>query len=350
MKNQKRIRDYNIIIGEMKPGRMNSITDVKGVRVGHCTINSEDIQSGVTAVIPAEGNLFKNKVMGASSVINGFGKSVGLIQIEEMGAIETPILLTNTSCVGGVTQALVKIMFDENEDIADTTSTVNPVICECNDSYLNNSRKCAVGSEHVLKAIEDVSDEFEEGSVGAGRGMCCYRLKGGIGSASRQIELDGKMYHLGSLVLSNMGLTKDLVVNHKPVGKQIQERIKADEKPDAGSIIVIIGCDIPLTERQLKRICNRSITGISRTGSYLGNGSGEIAIAFSTKNRVGHEKDTDQSFSKFSRLFEPDMDLLFRATVESVEEAILNSLITAEKVVGVKERSRPILRDFTDLL
>lgn len=350
MKNQKRIRDYNIVIGEMKPGRLNAISDVKGVKVGHCTVDSGEIQSGVTAIIPAEGNLFKNKVMASSSVMNGFGKSVGLIQIEEMGSIETPILLTNTLCVGSVNQALVEKMVEENEYIANTTSTVNPVICECNDSYLNNRRKCTIGAEHVAKAIADVSCEFEEGSVGAGRGMSCYRLKGGIGSASRQIEFDEVVYHLGSLVLSNMGLTKDLIVNHKHIGKQVQERIKVDEKPDAGSIIVIIACDIPLSERQLKRICNRAIVGISRTGGYLGNGSGEIAIAFSTHNRLMHEKGKGQSLTKFGMLFESEIDMLFRAAIESVEEAILNSLITAERVVGFKGHTRAILKDFADLL
>ncbi len=350
MKSQKRIRDYNIVIGEMKPGRLNAITDVKGVKVGHCTVDSGEIQSGVTAVIPAEGNLFKNKVMAAVNVINGFGKPVGLTQIEEMGTIETPILLTNTLCVGGVTQALVKKMLGENEDIANTADTVNPVVLECNDSYLNDIRKCTIGSEHVTKALVDVSHEFEEGSVGAGRGMSCYRLKGGIGSASRQIEFDGEIYHLGCLVLSNMGLTKDLVVNHKHIGQHLQERIKADEKPDTGSVIVIIACEVPLTERQLKRICNRAITGISRTGSCLGNSSGEIAIAFSTQNRVRYKKSEGQSLSKMNRLFESDLDMLFRATIESVEEAILNSLITAEKVVGIKGHKRPILKDFTDLL
>lgn len=350
MKNQKRIRDYHVVVGEMPPGKLNAITDVDGVKVGHCTVDAGDEQSGVTALIPADGNLFENKVMAAASVINGFGKSVGLVQIEEMGIIETPILFTNTLCVGGVTQALVKTMLDENKAIADTTSTVNPVVFECNDGYLNNIRKCAIGAGHVAMALDNVGREFEEGSVGAGRGMVCYGLKGGIGTASRRIEIDGAVYHLGSLVMTNMGLTKDLVVNYHPVGRQIRNRILTHTKPDAGSIIVVIACDIPLSERQLKRICNRAITGISRTGSHLGNGSGEIAMAFSTRNRIPHEKTQGPSFSQFSVLFESDMDLLFRAAIESVEESILNSLITAEKVVGFRNRTRPILSDFSDLL
>jgi len=350
MNGQKRIRDYHIHIGEMAAGERNSITDVPGVQVGHCTVAAGEVQSGVTAVLPADGNLFSSKVMAAVSVFNGFGKSMGLMQIEELGTIETPILLTNTLCVGGVTQALVHATLEENRAIENPIRTVNPLVLECNDYYLNDIQKCAIGSYHVREALGNLSVEFAEGSVGAGRGMSCYRLQGGIGSASRRMELDGRTCHLGSLVLTNMGLTKELLVDGKAIGKTIAERMAADNQPDCGSIIVILGCDIPLTERQLQRIANRAIVGISRTGSHLAHGSGEVAVAFSTQNRVAHVKQDNCSIASIQMLFEPDMDLLFRAAIESVEEAILNSMITAERVVGVSGHSRPLLKEFAALL
>lgn len=350
MKNQKRIRDYGIVIGNMRPGARNAITDIEGVRVGHCTIEAGGVQSGVTAVIPAEGNLFEQKVMAASRVINGFGKSTGLIQIDEIGTIETPILLTNTVNVGNATQAMVDISMKENKDIADTASTINPVVCECNDAYLNDARTCVIEPAQVKNAITSAGTDFAEGAVGAGRGMSCYQLKGGIGSSSRQVELEHDIHHLGCLVLTNMGQAGDLVIGNRHIGAALAHKIAAEVKPDDGSIIVIIGCDLPLSERQLKRICNRAIVGISRTGSHLGNGSGEIVLAFSTANRICHEPEKGEKSITFSILIETHMDIIFRATIECVEEAIMNSLITAEKVTGFKGRSRPILKDFTDLL
>lgn len=349
MKNQKRIRDYGIVIGNMKPGARNAITDVMGVRVGHCTIDDGGIQSGVTAIIPAEGNLFKQKVMAASHVINGFGKSTGLMQVDEMGSIETPVLLTNTVNVGNVMQAIVNISMTENKDIAYRTSTINPVVCECNDAFLNDARNCAIDPVNVNSAIASAAQDFPEGSVGAGRGMSCYQLKGGIGSSSRQLELRGDRHHLGCLVLTNMGKARDLIINNRNVGTKIAENIDADGQSDNGSIVIILGCDLPLSERQLRRICSRAIVGISRTGSHLDSGSGEIVLAFSNANRIIHQPDKGETSCTYSMLFESHMDILFRATIECVEEAILNSLITADKVTGFKERSRPILKEITDL-
>lgn len=192
MKNQKRIRDYGITIGEFKTGEKNSITDVEGVKVGHCTIDNNRAKTGVTAIIPSQENIFKNKLMTACHVINGFGKSIGTIQIEELGTIETPIILTNTLSVGIAADALVNYMLQQNDDIGLATGTVNPVVCECNDGYLNHIREGFVKKEHIFKAIQDASIEFEEGDIGAGKGMCCFGLKGGIGTSSRILELDSK--------------------------------------------------------------------------------------------------------------------------------------------------------------
>lgn len=334
MKSQKRIRDYGIITGEFKTGSRNSITDVQEVRVGHCTIDNYMAKTGVTAVIPSQENIFKNKLMAACHVINGFGKSMGTIQIEELGTIETPIILTNTLSVGIAADALVHYMLQQNDDIGLTTGTVNPVVCECNDGHLNHIRNGSVKKEHVLKAIEDASTEFEEGDVGAGKGMCCFGLKGGIGTSSRILEFDKKEYKIGTLVLSNFGYIKDLNINGIPAGKIIMDvnSKKEQEREESGSIITIIATDIPLTERQLKRVAKRASVGINRTGGFIGSGSGEIVIAFSTANKIKHYKDND--IVDIKMIHEENINNIFRATAESVEESILNSLICSRTTIG----------------
>ncbi len=334
MKNQKRIGDYGITIGEFKTGNKNSITDVQGVKVGHCTIDNHMAKTGVTAIIPSQENIFKNKLLAACHVINGFGKSIGTIQIEELGTIETPIILTNTLSVGIAADALVNYMLQQNDDIGLVTGTVNPVVCECNDGYLNHIREGFVKKEHIFKAIQDASIEFEEGDVGAGKGMCCYGLKGGIGTSSRILEFDNKEYKIGTLVLSNFGGLKDLNINGIPAGKIIMmDNRKEEAKPEeSGSIITIIASDIPLTERQLKRVAKRASVGINRTGGFIGSGSGEIVIAFSTANKIKHYKDND--IVDIEMVHEENINNIFRATAESVEESILNSLICSKTTIG----------------
>lgn len=220
MQKQKRIRDYGIIIGDLPAGRRNSITDLEGISVGHTTIHDNDINTGVTALIPHSGNLFREKFAAAVHVVNGFGKSAGLIQVEELGTLETPILLTNTFGVGTCLNHLIKYMMEENKDIGTTTGTVNPVVFECNDSYLNDIRGMHITEEHASAAVKSASADFEEGSVGAGAGMSCYKLKGGIGTASRIIKIDGKKYTVGMLVLTNMGLLDELIVSGDSTGKK----------------------------------------------------------------------------------------------------------------------------------
>lgn len=350
MKNQKRIRDYGVVIGDMGCGKRNAITDVKGVKVGHVTLDDGDVKTGVTAVLPHEGNIFKDKVFAAVHVINGFGKTMGTIQIEELGTIETPILLTNTLSIGTVSDGLIEYMLKTNDDIGLTTGSVNPVVCECNDGeFLNDIRGRHVKKEHIFMAIENADAEFEEGSVGAGTGMSCYKLKGGIGTASRVLKLDGTEYMIGTLVLANQGEKRDLMINGSPVGKVICEIDGEDIlEGDKGSIIMIIATDLPITERQLKRIAKRAVTGLSRTGSYMGHGSGEIAIAFSTANRISHY---EESKTIEIKMFNPnDMDLVFRAAAEAVEEAILNSLITAKTTVGRNGNTRKSLSEYMEIL
>ena len=261
------IENIKLKIGKLQKGKNNLITDVKGVKVGHKTLDNGNIKTGVTAIIPHSDNIFREKLICSSYVINGFGKSVGLVQINELGTLETPIILTNTLSVGTCSTALVKYMLKENDDIGVTTGTVNPVVCECNDGYLNDIRGLHVKEEDVFDAIENAEINFKEGNIGAGTGMSCYQLKGGIGSASRVLKLDDKEYTIGSLVLSNFGLKEDLLVDGIKVGEKILE--KESEELEKGSIIIILATDIPMNERQLKRIAKRVPIGLARTGSHI---------------------------------------------------------------------------------
>lgn len=345
MLGQKRLRDYGIKIGIMPTGKLNAITDIAGITVGHTTLTENGARTGVTVIIPHQGNIFKEKVMAASYVINGFGKTIGTIQIDELGTIETPIALTNTLSAGTAATALIKKALAENPDIGDTTGTVNPVVGECNDSYLNNIRNLHVSEEHVFQAIENATKEFEEGGVGAGTGMSCYGLKGGIGSASRVIEVENIKYTLGALVLANFGTLPDLVVNGIKAGRIIEEQ---ENQKEMGSIIVVLATDLPLVERQLRRLAKRAQVGIARTGSFVSNGSGDIVIAFTTANKVKHYPDTP--FIQISSLHDEYINPAFRAVVESVEEAILNALITADPCTGRNEHKRKALKQYINHL
>ncbi|NMH68219.1 P1 family peptidase [Bacillus sp. RO3] len=341
---QKRIRDYGVKIGKLETGRRNSITDVEGVTVGHVTLSDGDCQTGVTAILPHQGNVFKEKLVASTHVINGFGKTMGTIQINELGTLETPIVLTNTLSIGTAADALIDYMLERNPEIGRTTGTVNPVICECNDMFLNDVRARFIEGEHVMKALHETSPDVEEGTVGAGTGMLCYSLKGGIGTSSRTMKMDHGTYTLGVLVLSNFGILSDLKVNGKAVGEELKERIlQTREERDKGSIIIIAATDLPVSERQLNRIIKRAITGLSRTGSIITTGSGEIVIGFSTATRIPHDQ-TSQCLS-LPIIHEEDIDLAFRAMGEATEEAVLNSLVTATRVVGRDGNERPAFKD-----
>ena len=321
---------WNLRIGRMTPGPRNLITDVPGVRVGHTTLTDGHVQTGVTAVVPAPGNLFRDKVMAACQVINGFGKSAGLVQVEELGSLETPILLTNTLSVGTVLTALVRHMLEENPDIGDTTGTVNGVVLECNDGLINDIRALSVTEASAAEALASAAEEFAEGAVGAGRGMKCHEIKGGIGSASRKFTLDGTEYTLGALLLTNHALLRDLVVDGDPVGRRLAP--EAPGEPDKGSVITILATDAPFSDRQLKRLCKRVQNGLALTGSLTSNGSGEIALAFTTANRLPHDA-TNEPLS-IVQLYEEDMDVVFRAVIECVSEGVVNSMFHAKRTAG----------------
>ncbi|SIS49304.1 P1 family peptidase [Salimicrobium flavidum] len=311
----------------MEKGATNSITDVEGVLVGHETISQGSTQTGVTAILPHGGNMFRQKVTAASHVINGFGKTSGLVQLDELGVLETPILLSNTLAVGTCFNALVDHALEQNEEIGRDTGTVNPVIGECNDMFINDIRKRSVRTEHARSAILSAGKTFEEGSVGAGRGMMCYSLKGGIGSSSRLVKVNDHTYSLGVLVLTNFGLMKDLRVGGNPIGAYWSEQIRPALHEDKGSVMIITATDLPVSHRQLQRVLKRAVTGLARTGSVISNGSGDIVIGFSTA-------EGDPS------LQESCLDDAFRAIGEATEESVIRSLQKATPVTG-REDFRP---------
>ncbi|MRH43314.1 S58 family peptidase [Aquibacillus halophilus] len=344
MSTQKRIRDYGVKIGKLVTGYYNSITDVEGVTVGHVTLSDNDTQTGVTAILPHQGNIFREKLIASSHIINGFGKTMGTIQINELGTLESPIILTNTLSIGTAADALIGYMLEHNPEIGRTTGTINPVVCECNDMLLNDVRARNIRKEHVIKALENTSEEAKEGSVGAGTGMLCYSLKGGIGTSSRLMKMEHGTYTMGVLVLSNFGILSDLKVNGKAVGEELKDAIlQSREEKDKGSVIVIVATDLPVSERQLNRILKRSVTGLSRTGSIITNGSGEVVIGFSTATKIPHDKTS--SCISVPMIHDEDIDLAFRAIGEATEEAILNSLVTATHVVGRDGNERPAFKD-----
>ncbi|MCP8969329.1 DmpA family aminopeptidase [Ectobacillus ponti] len=343
----KRIREYGAEIGRLEPGSGNSITDVAGVTVGHVTLSEGRMQTGVTAILPHQGDMFQEKLLAAAHVINGFGKTMGLMQINELGTLETPIILTNTLSIGTAADALIEYMLERNPEIGRTTGTVNPVVCECNDMFLNDVRARYVTKDHVLQALRQASDTCAEGAVGAGTGMLCYSLKGGIGTSSRLMVMEHGTYMMGALVLTNFGSLGDLRINGKAVGQELCEAMEQTrQERDQGSVIIILATDLPVSERQLNRIVKRSVTGLARTGSIVATGSGEVVIGFSTATRIPHRK-TSACLS-LSVIHEEDIDIAFRAAGEVVEEAVLNAMAAAEPVTGRDGERRPALGELLE--
>ena len=320
----KRISDYGVHVGTLPRGERNKITDVPGVRVGHSTIKNEKYRTGCTVIMPTEENIYTHKLVAASFVHNGYGKTAGTIQIDELGTLETPIALTNTLNVGLVADALVEYTVNRCEAEGVFARSVNPVVGECNDASMNTITDRPVKKEHVFSAIAQACVDFEEGDVGAGTGTGCYGFKGGIGSASRVIELDGQPYTVGILVQSNYGATHDLMIDGKHIDQAVLDKVNAAEC-DKGSIIVVLACDIPLSARQLRRVVKRCSVGISRLGSYIGHGSGEVFIGFSTANVIAPESEV----ISIRCINEDVIDRVFRAVGEATEEAILNSMVCA---------------------
>lgn len=336
------MNEKSLPIGSLPKGAFNKISDVPGVLVGHATIDTDQHKTGVTVVLPPGKNPFSNKLVAASFVLNGFGKTHGLVQIDELGSIETPIGLTNTLNIGLVHDALVEYMINIcNKDGIHLTS-VNPIVCECNDASLNNIQDRAVTKEHVFKAIETACVDFDEGDVGCGKGTTCHGLKGGVGSSSRVITIGGHDYTIGVLAQTNHGSMRDLRLNGEAVGERVFESLQ-DNKPDKGSCIMIVATDLPVSDRQLKRIIKRCAIGLVRPGSYLGHGSGDIFIGFSTANRISTDA---PDISNVTLLKESKIDLAFRACAEASEEAVIKSMLNADTVTGYSGNTRISLSEF----
>ncbi|MFL9905485.1 DmpA family aminopeptidase [Paraburkholderia sp. RL17-337-BIB-A] len=332
-------------IGVLPSGPRGTLADVHGVTVGHCTLDDGAVQTGVTVIRPHSGDPFLEKVPAAASVINGFGKSIGLVQVEELGVLETPIALTNTFGVAAVAQAQIRAAIQGNPQIGREWSTVNPLVFECNDGYLNDIQALAVSERHYNAACEAASVDVASGSVGAGRGMSCFDLKGGIGNASRVIEVAGQRYTVGALVLANFGRLPMLTIDGTALGRVLAERAAkavAVSEPEQGSIIMIVATDAPLDARQLKRLSLRAAAGLARTGSVYGHGSGDIALAFSTAYTVPHDADF---IALPPMLADARLDSLFRACADSVEQAIVDALWSATSVTGRDGHRRLALHD-----
>lgn len=329
-------------IGSLPKGANNKITDVPGVLVGHTTIDTETHKTGVTVVLPPGKNVFCEKLVASSFVLNGFGKTLGLVQIDELGTLETPIALTNTLNVGLVHDALVEYMIDIcNRDGIRLTS-VNPVVCECNDASLNDIQNRAVKKEHVFSAINNACVDFEEGDVGCGKGTTCHGMKGGVGSSSRIVTIGQNDYTVGVLAQTNHGSMRDLTLKGDPIGQRIFESLQ-DSKPDKGSCIMIVATDLPLTDRQLKRVIKRCGIGLARPGSYWGHGSGDVFVGFTTANRIC--ADAPDIF-EYQSVKESKLDTVFRACAEAAEEAVLKSMLFAHTVEGFGGNTRVSLTEF----
>ena len=328
---RQRVRDLGIEPGILQPGPLNAITDVAGVKVGQRTlIEGEGIRTGVTAIVPHDGNVFQWKVPAAVFPANAFGKAAGFLQVQELGNLETPIVLTNTLCVGTAVQALVDWTLRQpgNEDV----QSVNAVVGETNDGYLNDIRTCAVRPLDVFLAIEEAEDgPVFEGSVGAGVGTTAFGFKGGIGTASRVLPESLGGFTVGALVQSNFGgvLTIDGMRVGEALG-QFSYRRAIDES--GGSCMIVLATDAPLSPRNLERLAARAVMGLARTGSFMANGSGDFVIAFSTRNATPNE--TVGSVREDEFLYNDFTSPLFLATVETVEEAVLNSILMATTVTG----------------
>ncbi|MGN6562296.1 MAG: DmpA family aminopeptidase, partial [Thermomicrobiales bacterium] len=339
-----RARDLGVVIGELPPGPLNAITDVAGVRVGHATIMRGEgplvvgkgpVRTGVTAILPHGGDTFAEKVPAAAEVFNGFGKSIGLVQIAELGQLETPLLLTNTLSVGRVADALVGYMIARHPAIGVTTGTVNPVVCECNDGWLNDIGGRHVGETEVRAALASATTgAVPEGNLGAGAGMTCYGFAGGIGTASRRLDAAHGDYTVGALVLANFGRRADLTIAGVPVGRALARRDSAPAVREQGSVIVVLATDAPLDARQLRRLCRRVPLGLARTGTHGGHGSGDLAIAFSTAGRILHAATALTRTIIVLNEQSAALDLLFRAVVETTEEAVINALCMARPMTG----------------
>jgi D-aminopeptidase len=330
-----RARDYGITIGVMQPGRFNAITDVPGVMVGHTTlIKGDGVRTGVTAIVPYPGNIFKQKVPAAIYVGNGFGKLSGITQVKELGTLEAPVVLTNTLSVSTGMEAVVEYTLSRpgNKEV----QSVNAVVGETNDGWLNDIRGRHVRREDVLSAISKARGGLvEEGNVGAGTGTVCFGFKGGIGTASRQLPSTLGGYVVGVIVQTNFGGV--LEIAGVPVGKELGKFSFSNQLLNNvdGSCMIVVATNAPISARNLERVAKRAFMGLAKTGGIASNGSGDYVIAFSTNDSMRVEHETPNHVSIQPELHNNFISPIFMATIEAAEEAIINSLFAAKKMKGM---------------
>jgi D-aminopeptidase len=327
---RRRLRELGYAVGRFPTGELNALVDVPGVLVGHRTlVEGERLRTGVTAILPHGGNLYEEKVLGGCHVVNGYGKAAGLTQLVELGTIESPLLLTNTLSVGPVWEGGLRHLLELNPGAARDRDTLNVIVGECFDGWLSDARALAVRAEHALEAIAAAApDEQREGAVGAGTGTTCFGFKAGVGTSSR--VLDGHV--LGCLVVSNYGARRDL---HLLVGADAELPDAGAEPPaQGGSVMLVLGTDAPLSERQLRRLAARGAFGLGRAGSFASNSSGEYLITFSTAHIVPHRVDRERDELSFLRDDSVAVRNLFEAAGDVVQESVLNSLCSADAMEG----------------
>jgi D-aminopeptidase len=334
----KRVADLGIRIGVMMPGKLNAITDVSGVMVGHTTlVKGDSIRTGVTAVLPHGGNLFQQKVPAAVFVGNGFGKLTGTTQVKELGNLESPIILTNTLSVATAINAVVSYTLSQKGN--ETVQSVNVIAGETNDGYLNDIRGRHVTEADVVKAINNAAaGPVAEGNVGAGTGTVCFGFKGGIGTASRVLPEKLGGYTVGVLVQTNFGGV--LTIDGVPVGEELKKyylRDQLNENAD-GSCMIIVATDAPWDARNLERLAKRAFMGLAKTGGIASNGSGDYVIAFSTDSSLRVPFNAP-AILKQTVLSNDAVSPLFMAAIEATEEAIINSLLAAETMKGKNGRT-----------
>jgi D-aminopeptidase len=334
---RKRLRDLGYGVGRFPTGGGNAMVDVPGVMVGHATLAAGDARTGVTAVLPHGGNLYAEKVLGACHVINGYGKAAGLSQLAELGTVESPLLLTSTLSVGPAWEGGLRHVLAQNPEAARDRDTINVIVGECFDGWLSDARSLPVRPEHALEAIAAAgTGETREGALGAGTGTTCFGFKSGVGQASRRV---GEQL-LGCLAIPNYAGRRDL---HLLLGPAARIEDAPEPPAPAGSIMVVLGTDAPLSERQLGRLAVRGGMGVTRAGSFASSASGEYVMAFSTAHRVPHRSDSGDQPFRFLRDDSRAMRELFEAAAEVVHEAVLNSLCVAEPMEGRDGHRAPAL-------
>jgi D-aminopeptidase len=333
-----RLRDLGVAVGRLPAGPLNAITDVPDVRVGHCTVSwggpelpngSGPARTGVTAIFPHGGDLWRGRVIAGAHAANGVGEIIGISAVREWGLIETPILLTNSQSSGAVYDATIRWLM-EREPLAGVEDAVMPVVGECDDGLLNDLRGLHVHEEHVRAALDmAVGGPVAEGCVGAGAGMSCYDFKAGIGTSSRRVTAHGRVWTVGVLALTNFGVRHRLSIDGVPVGREITDLMPLENRE--GSCIVVLATDAPLTARQCARMAGRCSLGLAATGSYASDGSGEIMLAFSTAHHVPRVSADPLALTSVSN---DQMSELFEAAVDATAESVCNALTAATTTVG----------------